>query len=167
MRHARHLHFYEYLDRPYDLIRMAFAEGIFESLGHATKAAADRVLELSTSLHGQIAWVEVDKPIAVKVRSFEQSPPDADLQTCSLRIAWEAATHPGLFPRMEAEIEAHPVSKDETQLALFGDYRPPLGALGRGADALIGHRLAEASVHRFLRELVDRLRIRIPPLTTK
>ena len=42
---------------------------------------------------------------------------------------------------------------NETQVDVDGEYRPPLGAAGNALDALVGHRLAEAAVLRFLRDV--------------
>jgi hypothetical protein len=51
---------------------------------------------------------------------------------------------------MEAELVVYPLSKSETQLELQGRCSPPLGALGGALDSLVGHRIADASVHRFV-----------------
>ena len=39
---------------------------------------------------------------------------------------------------------------DFTQVVLRGTYDPPLGAVGRALDRTLFHRIAEASVKRFL-----------------
>ena len=59
---------------------------------------------------------------------------------------------------MKAELSFWPLTATETQLELTGAYEPPLGALGKAVDAAIGHRIAEATVHRFLDDLVEQLR---------
>jgi hypothetical protein len=59
---------------------------------------------------------------------------------------------------MDAELAIYPLSKDETQLDLRGNYEPPLGPLGEMLDAVVGHRIAEASVHRFLFEIATLLK---------
>jgi hypothetical protein len=60
-----------------------------------------------------------------------------------------------------AELSLYPLGPDETQLDLDCEYRPPGGALGRAADAMVGHRIAEAALHRFVEELASRLRTRL------
>ena len=65
---------------------------------------------------------------------------------------------PHLFPFMKAELSIYPLTATETQLDLSGHYEPPLGALGTAVDALIGHRLAEASVHRFVTDVAEYLK---------
>ena len=59
---------------------------------------------------------------------------------------------------MSAELRVYPLSFTETQVELVGNYDPPMGALGTALDAVLGHRIAEASVHRFVRAIVERLR---------
>ena len=65
---------------------------------------------------------------------------------------------PRLFPLMKAEIWLYPLTATETQLDFQGVYEPPLGALGKAVNAIAGHRLAEASVHRFVDDLAGYLR---------
>jgi hypothetical protein len=59
---------------------------------------------------------------------------------------------------MKAELAIYPLTATETQLDFFGRYQPPLGWLGTAVDALAGHRIAEASVHRFVSEVAHYLR---------
>jgi hypothetical protein len=58
---------------------------------------------------------------------------------------------------MEATLAVYPLSSEETQIDLHGRYRPPLGVLGNAVDALIGHRIAEASVLRFVQDVAARI----------
>ena len=68
-------------------------------------------------------------------------------------MVWSATGTPGLFPRLEGDLVISSVGSDLTHLALRGSYRPPLGPVGRVLDRALLHRVAEASVKRF----VDRL----------
>jgi hypothetical protein len=73
-------------------------------------------------------------------------------------LEWEAAKMPRLFPFMKAELAIYPLTATETQLDLSGHYEPPLGLLGDAMNAIAGHRIAEASVHRFLTDVAAYLR---------
>jgi hypothetical protein len=75
-----------------------------------------------------------------------------------LQVDWKAASAPGLFPLMKAELAIYPLTATETQLDFSGRYEPPLGWLGTVVDTAIGHRIAEASVHRFVAEVAHYLR---------
>jgi hypothetical protein len=70
-----------------------------------------------------------------------------------LEFSWQAIRNPGLFPTMEGAFSVYPLSPTETQLDLQGRYRPPLGRVGNAIDAVVGHRIAEASVLRLLRDI--------------
>jgi hypothetical protein len=78
-------------------------------------------------------------------------------QVMVLPITWQSAANPSLFPRLKAELLVYPLSGHETQLELEGTYDPPLGILGDAIDAMVGHRIAEASVLHFLRDVAARL----------
>jgi hypothetical protein len=59
---------------------------------------------------------------------------------------------------MHAELSVYPLTATETQLDFSGDYEPPFGILGNAVNAIVGHRIAEASVHRFVTEVAEYLR---------
>jgi hypothetical protein len=59
---------------------------------------------------------------------------------------------------MKAELSVYPLTSTETQLDFFGAYEPPFGALGKTMNAIVLHRIAEASVHRFVGEVAAHLR---------
>ena len=63
---------------------------------------------------------------------------------------------PGKFT--EADLSIYPITATETQLAFNGLYEPSLGPLGKAVNAIIGHRIAEASVHRFVSDVAGYLR---------
>jgi hypothetical protein len=73
-------------------------------------------------------------------------------------VEWEAASMPHLFPLMKAAISIYPLTARETQLDFLGLYEPPLGTLGKAINAIVGHRIAEASVHRFVEDVARHLR---------
>ena len=73
-------------------------------------------------------------------------------------IAWSAAQRAILFPIMNAELSVYPLTETETQLDFLGRYEPPLGIVGDALDATVGHRIAEASVHRLVADVANYLR---------
>ncbi len=90
---------------------------------------------------------------------FREEEPIAGLSpvTC-VDIGWEAARAPALFPLMRARLSAWPTTSDETQLEIEGEYQPPFGALGNTLDAVLLHRVAQASVHRLLEDVIAQIR---------
>ena len=65
---------------------------------------------------------------------------------------------PRLFPLMNGELSVYPLTSTETQLDFSGIYQPPFGAVGKTVDAVVGHRIAEVSVHRVVSDVAEYLR---------
>jgi hypothetical protein len=59
---------------------------------------------------------------------------------------------------MKAELSVYPLTATETQLDFVGRYEPPLGIVGGALDATVGHRIAQASVHRLITDVAKYLR---------
>lgn len=86
------------------------------------------------------------------------------IRSARLPVRWEDATRPGLFPLVDATLEAAPVRAGRhamTQLGLFGQYRPPFGRVGALADSLAGQRIVLESIERFLDDLVERFQAQL------
>lgn len=150
---------YDYVNHPYEQVRDALSNDPAAIFQAATKAAASRAKTVASELRVNVAGIEVGTDISIVVRKVEEfagevkSPP-----TTRLELEWEAAKTPRLFPFMRAELCIYRLTATETQLDFSGRYEPPLGALGSTIDAIIGHRIAEASVHRFVSDVADYLR---------
>ncbi len=65
---------------------------------------------------------------------------------------------PQMFPLMKAELCFYPLTATETQLDFSGKYEAPFGFLGNAVDAVVGYRIAEASVHRFIENVAAHLK---------
>jgi hypothetical protein len=59
---------------------------------------------------------------------------------------------------MRGQLAMYPLTSTETQLDFSGVYEPPFGAIGKTMNAVVGHRIAEASVHRFIGDVAAYLR---------
>ena len=156
---SKELHCYEYVNRPFERVRSALADdavGLFE---RATQTAAGRARALVSTLKASIAGLEVGKNVVIRVTGVQPVEAPGHIAPGALRLdlEWQAETGATLFPSMRASLLAYPLSATETQLDLRGTYDPPGGVLGSAADRLVGHRIAEASVHRFLNEVASRL----------
>lgn len=164
MSEPRKLRCYQYVNRPYEQVRALLRHEPLELLQRATTSAAARAGALAANLHVTVGGIEVGvdvKPYLQKIRE-EGTVAGLSPVTC-LEIGWEASRAPGLFPSMQhLELSAWPLSSTETQLEVTGEYRPPLGAVGNVVDAAVGHRIAEASVHRFLDDVVEQMKRDLP-----
>jgi len=157
----REIRSYDYVNHPYEQVRDALRQDAAIVFHSATKSAVSRAKSVAAELHVDVAGVGVKADINVRVKNIEEKD-TAGSPTTRLLLEWEAATMPGLFPFMNAELSVYPLTATETQLDFLGHYEPPLGAFGKAIDAMIGYRIAEASVHRFISEVAGYLRQTLP-----
>lgn len=156
----REIRAFDYVNQPYEPVRDALkrdALGIFQ---RATKLAENRSNDLVAALSVDLAGINISKDIKIRVGEIkEETFGHGELaRLTQIPLEWQAADSPGLFPAMQAELKVYPLSFGETQVELTGRYDPPMGVLGSAVDRVLGHRLAEASVHRFVKAIVDRLK---------
>ncbi len=150
---------YDYVNHPYALVRDALIVEPTQLFQSATKAAASRADSVASELHAGIAGIGVEAEIKISVKTIEEKDLEAmSVPVTRLHLEWEAATMPRLFPLMKADISIYPLTRTETQLDFFGVYEPPLGTVGKALNAIAGHRIAEASVHRFVDDVARHLR---------
>jgi hypothetical protein len=163
MSKPKDIRLYAYVNQPYDVVRRALHGRPLELFQQATNSAATRASSVAASLRVGVGSVEVGVRIKIHVHGVREEEGVAGLSPVTrVKLGWEAAKAPGFFPLMSAELSAWPLSASETQLEIEGAYEPPLGVVGTAIDAAIGHRIAEASVHRFLEDIVEQLRRSTP-----
>ena len=159
MARALEVRSYDYVNHSYAKVRDALvrdAIGVFRS---ATKAASSRAQDVASALRVQVAGVEIQKDIVIEVKStVEKRNPALDAMVTHIQLEWEAAKTPRLFPLMRGELKVYALTATETQLDFHGKYEPPLGALGKVIDAVLGKKIAEASVHQFLSDVAEYMR---------
>ena len=163
MNKGRKIRCFDYVNRPYDKVCEALRGNTLEVFSAATKAAATRAESVASTLHVNLGGFEVGADIAISVKNIEEEPAKARTGPVThLQFEWEAAKSPRLFPFMQADLRVYPLTKSETQLDLAGNYDPPMGPLGTALDAIVGKRIAEASVHRFMKDVAEYLRTNLP-----
>ena len=159
MSNGREIRSYDYVNQPYDRVRDALKQNATAVFQAATKAAASRAQSVAAELHLDFGGIGLKTDIKISVKNVEEKVVDlASTPILRLPLEWEAATAPRLFPFMKAELSVYPLTSTETQLDFFGTYDPPFGALGKTMNAIVLHRIAEASVHRFVGEVAAHLR---------
>ena len=147
------------MNHPYEHVRDALKRDALTVFQSATKAAASRAQSIAAELQVDIGGVGVKTDIRISVKSVEEKILDVMwTRATRLLLEWEAATKPGLFPLMKAELSIYPLTATETQLDFLGLYEPPFGPLGKAINAIVGHRIAEVSVHRFISDVAGYLR---------
>jgi hypothetical protein len=157
---AHELRCYEYVNHPYATVHEALRADLAGILARATKSAAQRAHAVAARLRVELGGVEVGTDVAIEVVRVTEEPPTAagHAPATIFELRWQAAHRAAAFPAMTAELHVYPLGKGETQLELRGNYRPPLGPIGTMIDGVIGHRIAEASVHRFVADIAELLK---------
>jgi hypothetical protein len=142
---------------PYAKVHGALVQDPQALFHRATAGAAEQTRSLVASLRVKLAGLEVSAEVTVEILEIHETTSPLGEHRTRVNLAWKAANAAGFFPTMMATIDAYPLTATETQLELQGKYRPPLGLVGNAADALVGHRIAEASVHRFIEQVAAQL----------
>lgn len=154
----RELRYYDYVNHPYERVRDSLKQNALAIFQSATKTATSRAESVAAELHVEFAGVGVKTDIKIAVKKIEEKSDASSSPTTRLQVEWEAAKMPRLFPLMKGELAIYPLTSTETQLDFLGIYEPPFGALGKTVNAIAGHRIAEASVHRFVDDIAGYLR---------
>lgn len=155
----REIRSYDYVNHPYAAVRAALVKDPAGVLRAATNAAASRAKDVAAALRVNIGPLDIGAEIAVTVGEISEKTYDAPISRVThIPIEWSAAQRAALFPIMNAELLVYPLTATETQLDFQGRYEPPLGIVGGALDAMAGHRIAEASVHRLVSDLANYLR---------
>jgi hypothetical protein len=159
MNTGREIRCFDYVNHTYEQVRdalIADAPAVFQA---ATKAAASRAQSVASELRVNVGGIGVATDIAISVKKVEEKISESlGTPGTRLELEWEAANLPSLFPFMRAELDIYPLTATETQLDFFGLYEPPLGAMGKALNAMVGHRIAEVAVHRFVNDVAAYLR---------
>ena len=148
---------YDYVNQSYDKVCDALRSNSNAVFHAATMSAEARGGEVAAGLHVKIAGFDVSKDVEILVKYCSEIE-SKSINKMTIEFVWKAAEASGLFPVMTAQLDIYPITKTETQLDFHGQYEPPLGVMGKAIDAVLGHRIAEASVHQFLNEVAAYLR---------
>ncbi|MCL4423375.1 MAG: hypothetical protein M1115_09495 [Actinobacteria bacterium] len=135
---------------PFDLVGQAIAADQGRWLAPLADAAQEVPDELLIK-----AGLSAEEPHIGKQVRCDIGPARHRGAALVIPISWEATGASAIFPRLDADLEIRPLSKEVTRLTLQGGYNPPLGSAGRALDTLAFHHVAQASVHAFLSRLAE------------
>jgi len=152
----REIRSFDYVNHPYARVRDALVKDPAGVLRAATNAAASRAKAVATALRVNLGPLDIAAEIAVTVGAISEQTDSAPITR--IPIAWSAAQNAAVFPTMNAELSIYPLTSTETQLDFLGAYEPPLGIVGGALDAMVGRRIAEASIHRLVSDVANYLR---------
>jgi hypothetical protein len=157
------------VEAPYDRVAAILRLDPRALLQRATTSAAVRAASLAATLRVTIAGLELGVRVRLLVRSIRDVPNHdaAAPGGVAVLVSWEAMDNAAFFPSLLGELVATPFSGNETQLELHGSYWPPMGPFGSSIDTTVGHRIAEAALHRFLDDVCAELRSEASPVITE
>lgn len=156
---GRTIRCYDYVNQPYERVRDVLKHSALMVFQTATTMAASRAQSVAAELRVDFAGIGVKTDIKIDVKRVdEKAARSASMPSTKLTLEWEAAKMPRLFPLMKGELVVYPLTATETQLDFSGVYKPPFGTVGKTMNAIVGHRIAEASVHRFVSDIAGYLR---------
>ncbi len=112
----------------------------------------------AASLGALVEGIEVAHPVRCVI-GRPRLVPDLALWTATIQIAPEGSGD-GWFPRLDAVVEIRPVDAG-VEVAIEGAYVLPAGPVGWMADRLLLHKVAEASIERYLEQVVRRIEDRL------
>jgi hypothetical protein len=158
VKNAREVRSYDYVNHPYDRVRDALRRDALTVFQSATTTAVARAQSVATELRVDFGGIAIKADVKIHIKNIEEIVDTIPAPTARLLLEWEAATRPGLFPVMQAELLIYPLTPTETQLDFLGHYEPPFGVVGKTMNAVVGYRIAEVSVHRFVSDVAEYLR---------
>lgn len=156
----RPLYAYDYADVLYDDAVALLADDPEGLLQSATDTSMAHAGEVVSNLHLQLGGFELGRDVVVHLGELDATSEEA---RSVMPIHWEAATGHLLFPTVDAtlEVAAMSIHPPMVQVTLAGSYDPPFGPLGRAIDRSLTHRVAEAVILRFVRDVATRLEERV------
>lgn len=112
-----------------------------------SNAAGEPQLSLRVPLQHLVGGLVLERPITVEAHYVRQS----DGGGTELAIAWRPeGTH--LFPSFAGTIVAQPMGPHRCTLTIHGAYAAPFGAPGALFDAVVGIRIARATLDGLLQQ---------------
>jgi hypothetical protein len=131
------------LDADFDAARAALAR---LAVGCAIFGSAQDAYEGATGGSARVGVAGISRLVRVQTRDLAGTTDSA-----GLAIRWEAdGSGSRLFPVLDADVRLAPAGEHLTLLTLTGSYRPPFGRPGEVVDRAIMHRVATATVRKFL-----------------
>lgn len=152
---TRPIHVYTYAPVAFDDAIALLADDPRGLLREATAASEEHAETVVGHLHVDVGEFDVGRDVQIELGAF--NPVEALRSVVPVR--WRASHGHVWFPTMDAtlEISALSLHPPRVQVTLTGAYKPPLGPLGAVIDAVVAHRVAEATTHTFVNEVAERL----------
>jgi hypothetical protein len=125
---------------------------------HLVQSIGERLDTHLAEVGFELAGIPLHKKVVV-----ELGPVRSAADWLRVGVTWKPASGAALFPTMEGEFHLEPHTHRETKVTVSGSYEPPLGIAGRGLDAVVMHRAAEATFEDLARTIAAELDRRLAP----
>jgi hypothetical protein len=159
MSEPRTLRCYQYVNRPYEAVRELLCQTPRDVFQRATTTASARADAIFASLRVAAGGIDVGVPVDIHVSGFRDEDGTTLLPPRTrITLVWKARRGTAIFPVMDADLSLWALTSTETQLEIEGAYTPPLGMVGHAIDIAVGHRVAQATIHRFLDDVAEQIR---------
>jgi hypothetical protein len=132
----------EIIDQPYASVQKALLADPGKWLPNLADDAGKRLI---TEIGVQIGSAWVARAIEVEV-----APPTIYPDRSEIFISWKAAGMPSLFPELRGLLELAAVDAARSRLSFEASYEPPGRLAGQLVNQALMHRVAEASVRKFV-----------------
>ncbi len=146
-----------WLHIPYSLVNGIIRDDPVGVIAGGGRPSADGArVELTAHLPG--IGVAVAAEVAIAVGSPEEHP--GPIPSVRVPLVWRPTHGHHMFPEMKAHLEAFPTTSADTELAIVGEYVPPLGAVGALVDHALMHRVAAETVAELLEAVAAEIKER-------
>jgi len=124
---------------------------IYRALGAENTHATDYHLTVPFSDLGLPNVGEFAREVTVTVGEA-----DRKRSLTRIPISWRVP-HSEAFPVFQGFFEIQPLSSYDVQIALLGYYHAPFGTIGAAFDAVLGRRIAEATIRHLVEEIAAQI----------
>ena len=131
---------------------------IYRAFGGDQPGSVTRTLSVPFSDLGLPNIGALEKEVVVTLGE-----PNHESYLTRVPLSWSVPNN-GAFPVFEGFFEIQPEASWQIQLAIIGDYNPPMGALGAVFDAAAGRKIAEATIRHLLDEVSRVIQDPVTPL---
>lgn len=146
-----------WLHMPYVLVDAIVRENPLALIGSGRRRVDDEIrVELTAHMPG--TGLAVAAEAAITVGAAEEHP--GPIPSVRVPMEWRATHGHQFFPEMHAYFEAFPTTPTDTELAIVGEYTPPLGAVGVVVDHAVMHRVASETVAELLEAIATEIKRR-------
>ncbi len=145
------VYYYTHVSRPFEEVKELLTGAPEQWLPPPAEASEDEwvvCLNADGALPATLA--KHDALVSLGTSNFTEG-------TMRRSLVWRSASSERLIPSLEADLELAELNGTGCQLSLMGSYRPPLSVVGAAGDRLLGHRVAEACVRRFVLDVAERI----------